>query len=169
MNRSRRLGNVKLTSTPGTRSTLSFVGLVEAEPKALRRGDGIDLKEVVMPLSEHEQRLLDQLEQQLHETDPKFASALGNDHARTLSTRHIIFGVLISIVGILVLLLGVGIQQILVGVLGFLVMGAGVYVATIRKGAGKTPASSEGARGSQAKSGFMSSLEERWDERRRGE
>lgn len=122
-----------------------------------------------MPLSEHEQRLLDQLEQQLHETDPKFASALGNDHARTLSTRHIIFGVLISIVGILVLLLGVGIQQIVVGVLGFLVMGVGVYVATVRKGAAKTPASDDGARVGKAKSGFMSSLEERWDERRRGQ
>ncbi|ABY24232.1 integral membrane protein [Renibacterium salmoninarum ATCC 33209] len=132
-------------------------------------GDGIGLKEVVMPLSEHEQRLLDQLEQQLHATDPKFASALGDDRARTLSTRHIILGVLISIVGILVLLFGVTIQQIIVGVLGFLVMGVGVYVATIRRGTAKTPASDDGAKVGRSKTGFMSSLEDRWDERRRGE
>lgn len=122
-----------------------------------------------MPLSEHEQRLLDQLKQQLHATDPKFASALGDDRARTLSTRHIILGVLISIVGILVLLFGVTIQQIIVGVLGFLVMGVGVYVATIRRGTAKTPASDDGAKVGRSKTGFMSSLEDRWDERRRGE
>ncbi|MET1020930.1 MAG: DUF3040 domain-containing protein, partial [Arthrobacter sp.] len=30
-----------------------------------------------MPLSEHEQKLLEQLEKQLHEDDPKFASSMG--------------------------------------------------------------------------------------------
>ncbi|HSU70371.1 MAG TPA: DUF3040 domain-containing protein [Micrococcaceae bacterium] len=118
-----------------------------------------------MPLSEHEQRLLDQLEQQLHAEDPKFASTLGSGPARAFSTRHIVIGALGAVVGILVLLLGVALQAIPLGVLGFLVMGGGVYYATMRRGRRK---GSAGAGGSgKPRSSFMSNLEERWDERRR--
>jgi hypothetical protein len=119
-----------------------------------------------MPLSEHEQRLLDQLEQQLHAEDPKFANALASDPAHSLSTRHIVIGVLVLIVGIMVLLGGVAMSQIVVGILGFLIMGAGVYFAVSRpkfSGDPTAPAKS----GSKQKSGFMSNLEERWEERRR--
>ncbi|HEY8294721.1 MAG TPA: DUF3040 domain-containing protein [Micrococcaceae bacterium] len=116
-----------------------------------------------MPLSEHEQRLLDQLEQQLHADDPKFASSLASDPARSFSTRHIIVGILVSIAGILVLLLGVGLQNIFVGVGGFLVMGAGVYFATLRRGA---LTRGSGGQGGKPRNSFMSNLEQRWDERR---
>lgn len=131
------------------------------------KSQGIDLKEVEMPLSEHEQRLLDQLEQQLHAEDPKFASSLGSDPARSLSTRHIVVGVLIAIAGVLILLMGVAWQFIPLGVAGFVVMGAGVYFATLRRGSLRS-ASGEG-RGGKSKSSFMSGLEERWDERRHGQ
>ena len=47
-----------------------------------------------MPLSEHEQKLLEQLEKQLHEDDPKFANSMGSDPGRNWSTRHIVMGVL---------------------------------------------------------------------------
>jgi hypothetical protein len=99
-----------------------------------------------MPLSEHEQKLLEQLEKQLHEDDPKFANSMGSDPIRSWSTRHIVIGVLGTIAGILLLLVGVSLQNIFLGVLGFIVMGAG-----------------------KSKNSFMSNLEERWDERRRGE
>ncbi|MEE2522773.1 DUF3040 domain-containing protein [Pseudarthrobacter sp. J75] len=123
-----------------------------------------------MPLSEHEQKLLEQLEKQLHEDDPKFASSMGSDPARTWSTRHIIMGVFCALAGILLLLVGVTLQNIFVGVLGFVVMGAGVYFATLRSSAGAAGkgATRPGKAGKQ-KGTFMSSLEERWDERRRGE
>ena len=52
-----------------------------------------------MPLSEHEQKLLEQLERQLHEDDPKFASSMGSDPGRTWSTRHIVIGVLATLAG----------------------------------------------------------------------
>ena len=87
------------------------------------------LKEVVMPLSEHEQKLLEQLEKQLHEDDPKFASSMGSDAGRSWSTRHLVIGVLATLAGVVLLLFGVTIQNIFVGVLGFVVMGAGVYYA----------------------------------------
>jgi uncharacterized membrane protein YgcG len=121
-----------------------------------------------MPLSEHEQRLLDQLEQQLHAEDPKFASSLGSDPARSLSTRHIVIGVLVAIAGVLILLMGVALQFIPLGVAGFIVMGAGVYFATLRRGALRSSGGGSGRSG-KPRSSFMSSLEERWDERRRGE
>ena len=59
-----------------------------------------------MPLSEHEQKLLEQLERQLHEDDPKFASSMGSDPGRTWSTRHIVIGVLATLAGVLLLLVG---------------------------------------------------------------
>jgi hypothetical protein len=119
-----------------------------------------------MPLSEHEQKLLEQLEKQLHEDDPKFANTMGSDPIRSWSTRHVIIGVLGAIAGILLLLVGVSLQAIPVGVLGFVVMGAGVYFATLRGAAfGKANKGKPGK--SKPKSSFMSSLEERWDERRR--
>src|SRR3954470_10980473 len=80
------------------------------------------LKEVVMPLSEHEQKLLEQLERQLHEDDPKFANSMGSDPGRSWSTRHIVIGVLATLAGVLLLLVGVSLQNIFVGVLGFVVM-----------------------------------------------
>lgn len=119
-----------------------------------------------MPLSEHEQRLLDQLEQQLHAEDPKFANALASDPAHSLSTRHIVIGVLVMIVGIMVLLGGVASQLIVVGVLGFLIMGGGVYIAISRPKFGKASGGTTKS-GAKTKSGFMNSLEERWEERRR--
>ncbi|MBD1539893.1 DUF3040 domain-containing protein [Arthrobacter sp. S13_S34] len=123
-----------------------------------------------MPLSEHEQKLLEQLEKQLHEDDPKFANSMGSDPGRSWSTRHVVIGVLCALAGVFLLLVGVTLQSIFVGVLGFIVMGGGVYFATMRSSTAAKPGSKAGSRkpGKQ-KNSFMSSLEERWDERRRGE
>jgi UPF0716 family protein affecting phage T7 exclusion len=122
-----------------------------------------------MPLSEHEQRLLDQLEQQLHADDPKFASHMESASGRSLSTRHIVVGSLIAVAGILVLLIGISNQIIALGVLGFIVMGAGVYWATSKRSGGKDASSGHGKASPPSKGGFMSNLENRWDERRQGE
>jgi hypothetical protein len=123
-----------------------------------------------MPLSEHEQKLLEQLEKQLHEDDPKFASSMGSDAGRSWSTRHLVIGVLTTLAGIVLLLLGVTIQNIFVGVLGFVVMGAGVYYATMRgSAAGKAKSAGASRKPGKPRSSFMSNLEERWDERHRGE
>jgi len=120
-----------------------------------------------MPLSEHEQKLLEQLEKQLHEDDPKFASSMGSDPGRSWSTRHLVIGVLGALAGILLLLLGVSLQSIIVGVLGFIVMGAGVYFATMRNSGGR--AAGAGRKPGKPRSSFMSNLEERWEKRHRGD
>ncbi|MEV8146128.1 DUF3040 domain-containing protein [Specibacter sp. NPDC078709] len=123
-----------------------------------------------MPLSEHEQRLLDQLEQQLHAEDPKFAHALSSSPTRSMSTRNIVIGVLVMIAGLLVLLAGVATHLIVVGILGFLLMGAGVYVSLTKSkfgAASESPGKPGAQSAAKQKSGFMNNLEEKWDERRR--
>ncbi|MCQ1953864.1 MULTISPECIES: DUF3040 domain-containing protein [Arthrobacter] len=121
-----------------------------------------------MALSEHEQRLLDQLEQQLHAEDPKFANSMATSAGRGISTRRIVLGALLAVVGLGVLLLGITEAGILVGVLGFLIMGAGVYYATTR-GRKSPPAPADGRkeRESSTQRGFMNNLESKWDERKR--
>ncbi|MCC9206436.1 DUF3040 domain-containing protein [Arthrobacter sp. zg-Y769] len=121
-----------------------------------------------MALSEHEQRLLDQLEQQLHAEDPKFANSMATSAGRGISTRRIVLGALLAVVGLGVLLLGITEAGILVGVLGFLIMGAGVYYATTR-GRKNPPKAADGRkeRESSTQRGFMNNLESKWDERKR--
>lgn len=126
-----------------------------------------------MPLSEHEQRLLAQMEQQLLAEDPKFASAMNG--RRSLARRRLVIGVLAVLVGMVTLIFAVAQQWILVGVLAFLVMlGGAVYAFSAPKGStgplGVVDASgTTRARrpGRPARSGtFMQRLEERWDRRR---
>lgn len=122
-----------------------------------------------MALSEHEQRLLDQLEQQLHADDPKFAHSMASDSRKSMSTRRLVIGALITIAGIFVLLAGIVWQAILVGVLGFLIMGGGVYFATTKSKQVEVdqPVGKPAKTPTGGKSGFMSSLEDKWDERKR--
>ncbi|MCC3293819.1 DUF3040 domain-containing protein [Arthrobacter sp. zg-Y411] len=121
-----------------------------------------------MALSEHEQRLLDQLEQQLHAEDPKFANSMATSAGRGISTRRIVLGALLAVVGLAVLLLGITEAGIAVGVVGFLVMGAGVYYATTR-GRKNPPKATDGRKEREptAQRGFMNNLENKWDERKR--
>lgn len=122
-----------------------------------------------MALSEHEQRLLDQLEQQLHADDPKFAHSMASSTRRSMSTRRLVIGSLVTIAGILVLLGGIGSQLIVVGVAGFIIMGAGVYFATTKAKTVETghTAGLPSKPASAGRSGFMSSLEDKWEERKR--
>lgn len=121
-----------------------------------------------MPLSEHEQQLLAQLEKQLHADDPRFVTSMGSRAVRGASTRNIVLGIVIAVVGLLVLLGGVVIDSIVVGVLGFVVMGAGVYVATLRSGKPR-PGGEAGKGGPPRRSSpFLQNLEERWDQRNSG-
>ncbi|WGW13300.1 DUF3040 domain-containing protein [Saxibacter everestensis] len=127
-----------------------------------------------MPLSEHEQRLLEQLEQQLQSEDPKFANNLGSSPKRSLSARRLTLGILIVVVGLLIVVLAVSQNLIPLGVVGFVAMLAGVSWAlskpkgAIGDGAPVKPAT-PGARTMRTPtsgSGFMGRLEERWDRRR---
>lgn len=88
-----------------------------------------------MPLSEHEQRMLDQIESALYAEDPKFASSVRGGTLRTPSTRRRLQGVGLFVLGLAMLVAGVAVKATMVAgfpvlsVLGFIVMFAGVVYA----------------------------------------
>jgi hypothetical protein len=100
----------------------------------------LSLREVIVPLSEHEQRLLEQMEQQLSVEDPKFASAMRGSAARVKARRRMILGALGVLVGLGLVLLGVAQGIVLIGIAGFAVMVAGAWLAV-------TPARQKGPGG----------------------
>ncbi|XBH22550.1 DUF3040 domain-containing protein [Jonesiaceae bacterium BS-20] len=129
-----------------------------------------------MPLSEHEQRILEQLERDLISEDPKLATALRSEQGN--SVGKIIIAVVGVIVGLLLLVLGVAQGALWLGVVAFLLMfGAVTYAFAFpsRSQAGKGPGLDRNrptARPSGAKQSggsFMQRLEDRWDKRSRGE
>ena len=85
-----------------------------------------------MPLSEHEQRMLDQIESALYAEDPKFASSVRGGTLRAPSTRRRLQGVGLFVLGLALLVAGVAVKATMIAgfpvlsVLGFLVMFAGV-------------------------------------------
>lgn len=82
-----------------------------------------------MPLSEHEQRLLEQIEQGLYAEDPKFASTVRRVRTGNGHRRRIVVAVTGAIVGLGLVLLALATKLIIIGVVGFLViMGACAYV-----------------------------------------
>ncbi len=75
-----------------------------------------------MPLSEHEQRLLEQMERALYAEDPKFASALEGSGLRAYTRRRVYRAAAGFVVGVALLVAGVIQEIIWVSVAGFLVM-----------------------------------------------
>ncbi|NLU67640.1 DUF3040 domain-containing protein [Streptomyces sp. HNM0574] len=85
-----------------------------------------------MPLSEHEQRMLEQMERALYAEDPKFATALEGSELRRYTRKRVYQAIAGFLVGIALLMAGMVIQEIIwVSVVGFLVMlGCAVLAVT---------------------------------------
>jgi uncharacterized membrane protein len=125
-----------------------------------------------MPLSEHEQRLLDQIERALYAEDPKFASTVRGAKLRRPSRRRRIQGIALFAVGVALLVTGVMLPKLagipVVSVVGFLLMFFGVLVTltTLRRGdQGAEEADQEGNRPSRSRSSFSQKMEERFRRR----
>ncbi len=84
-----------------------------------------------MALSEHEKKMLEQIAQQLESDDPKFVSKMRSAPGQG-KAKHTALGVFASLVGCLVLLTGIAARAPALGVIGFTIMGAGAYLATMR-------------------------------------
>lgn len=74
-----------------------------------------------MPLSEHEQRLLDQIERALYAEDPKFASTVRSTDLRTHMRRRARRAAFVLALGFVLLMVGVA-TNLAVGIAGFVVM-----------------------------------------------
>ncbi|HVQ89035.1 MAG TPA: DUF3040 domain-containing protein [Actinomycetes bacterium] len=124
-----------------------------------------------MPLSEHEQRLLDQMERQLYADDPKLASTLRGSAAGLHDRRRLLVGSIAVVVGMSLLIGGVAAPFWPLGVAGFLVMLGGGWLASTGWHIRSTATSTGGAAGSsapkaKARPGFMNRIEDRWERRR---
>jgi len=138
-----------------------------------------------VPLSEHEQRLLEQMERALYAEDPKFASALRGSDLRGRYRRRAMLGLFGVVVGLCLLPLGIATKAFPVSVLGFLVMlGSAIWAVTSwrrvpapgdlgiatgaqpRTGPGRTVPGKKGKKGKAPKVKVMDRLEERWRRRR---
>jgi hypothetical protein len=103
-----------------------------------------------VPLSEHEQRLLDQIERQLYAEDPKFASAVRSHDVKSHLTRRAKRYLALAAAGLGVLLAGVVLHNVPLGVAGFLLMlGAGfvIFRSVQRLRGGDTLPRVKGAKG----------------------
>lgn len=124
-----------------------------------------------MPLSEQEQRLLDEMERHLLHNDADVVSAPSGD--RALSYRNLVYGALLFLVGIggLITAVIVGgslgtVGSVIIGVVAFFAMLGGAILAftPVRRSPAQTAARSE--RPSRAPdASFMDRMNDRWDRR----
>ncbi|GAB3084190.1 DUF3040 domain-containing protein [Pedococcus soli] len=139
-----------------------------------------------MPLSEHEQQLLEQMEQALYAEDPKFASQMQGAGARAAARRRVAIGVVGVVLGLALVLVGVN-TTMWIGAIGFAIMVAAVAFAltpprrgkaalgavqpdgTVRHTMARPKAGQgKGPRSRRTAGSFMDRMEERWDRRKDG-
>lgn len=138
-----------------------------------------------MPLSEHEQRLLEQMERALYQEDPKFATSLRHGRSGAIDKRRVALGLGAAAGGLLLVLGGVASATAALGVAGFAAMVAGawlVYTATQQRpkpesavagqpnaSGSPSPSARKRPERTRGNSDFMSKIEERWRRRREGD
>lgn len=82
-----------------------------------------------MPLSEHEQKLLEEMERGLYQSSQDRVRV--DPSGFRLDVRRLVFGILLFVAGLVVLLVGVSTRVPLVGIGGFIVMFGGVLFALV--------------------------------------
>jgi hypothetical protein len=132
-----------------------------------------------MPLSDHEQRMLDQIESALYAEDPKFASSVRGGTLRAPSTRRRLQGAALFVIGLAMLVSGVAFKATWIGdslpilsVFGFLVMFVGVVFAVTgprvaggRDRSGSEPGAPRQKRAKGSGGSFTSRMEDRFRRR----
>ncbi|GAA2328532.1 DUF3040 domain-containing protein [Dactylosporangium sp. NPDC051485] len=126
-----------------------------------------------MPLSEHEQRLFEQIERSLAE-DPKFASAVRATDPRFHAKRRMIAAGILLLAGMALLVYGVAISIPLLGVGGFLVMLCALAFGVQAYRRGQTTdlhavGGTASRRTRQRRGGLVDRLEDRWRRRPEGD
>jgi len=128
-----------------------------------------------MPLSEYEQRVLEQMERQLTSDDPRLANTLQSRGRRGVGRWVLVAAGFIG--GLLLLVAGAAMSQLWLGVIGFLLMFGAVAFAfaapqpsgpagVVRGDGSVAQRARAGQKRPPQQKGFMSRLEERWDRRR---
>jgi Protein of unknown function (DUF3040) len=139
-----------------------------------------------VPLSEHEQRQLEQIEQALYAEHPRFARAVRASDPRVHYRRRVVYAAIGFLIGVGLLVAGVATKEPWMGVAGFVVMLACSMWAltsyrhmagiTAGRGLAKDRRSGKAAKGAKgpkgpktasktAKQPMMERFEERWRRR----
>src|SRR3712207_6194183 len=114
-----------------------------------------------MPLSEHEQRILAEIERRLLEEDPKFAHQVGSSFRAHLG-RRLKLAVAGFVLGLIVVISSTFLENVAIGVGGFVIMLACVFLfvrtmrrrATVERPVGPAPPSGgSGPSGQQRRQG----------------
>jgi protein-S-isoprenylcysteine O-methyltransferase Ste14 len=127
-----------------------------------------------MPLSEHEQRLFDQIERALYAEDPKFASTIRGARLRP-SRRRRIQGIALFVLGTALLVCGMLLplkvfEIPVVSVVGFLMMFVGAVLTWAAMRHGDAATGKDGREETKPhRSGFTQRMEERFRKRFEGE
>jgi hypothetical protein len=128
-----------------------------------------------MPLSEYEQRVLEQMERQLSSDDPKLVNTF---HGRSSGLRRWLLTGAGALVGLALLVVGAATSTTVVGVLGFVVMFAAVVFAFSpprrrgqlgvvgREGTVRPAPNQAKGRTAPGSAGLLARLEARWERRR---
>src|SRR4051812_8131221 len=126
-----------------------------------------------MPLSEHEQRLLEQIERALYADDPKLASTIRSTNPRVYIVRRLWRSLALFLLGLATLIAavvvnsGVGVVLGLVG-FGLMLLAALRLAADLKRLSGRPDVSSRSSRRSRTttrRASFMERVEERWRRR----
>ena len=112
-----------------------------------------------MPLSEQEQRLLDEMERSLYHSDGDDVATVGRRRGRANYTA-IALGALGIVLGLALLLVGVVTRLPIVGILGFALMFAGALFAITPPRRFTVPRAPKVGR-----RGLMDAVNERWERR----
>lgn len=137
-----------------------------------------------MPLSEHEQRMLEQIESALYAEDPKFASSVRGGRLRSASSRRRLQSATLFVTGLMLLIAGIALPVKpggfpIISLAGFVVMFAAGVLLLLGGSRSAAPrrdnsrASSRGGaqpgqgrrRGSRRAGGFSARMEDRFRRR----
>lgn len=118
-----------------------------------------------MPLSEQEQRLLEEMERSLYQNDADFVATSARRGAPNYTILAV--GVLIAVLGIGTLVAGVITQLLFLGILGFAIMFGGVLLAVAppRRAVPDEPIEPAQRKRATTSRRFMDNLNDRWDKR----
>jgi hypothetical protein len=121
-----------------------------------------------MPLSEQEQKLLDEMERSLYHNDADFVSAVNAGRGR-VNYGALVLGILLAIAGLVVVIVGVITHLPIIGIVGFVGMFAGVLLALRPSSSAGRPSSGPRTGSSPSadasKTNLMDKLNDRWDKR----
>lgn len=119
-----------------------------------------------MPLSEQEQRLLEEMERHLMTNDADVVSTSGG--RRSLNYRNVVYGAILVLAGLAGIIVALSTQLIVVGVIGFAAMVGGVVLAiTPLRDSTAAPGARQQRRAPAAPT-FMDRMNARWDRRQEG-